>query len=257
MRVKRSLEGKLEARERDRERKRRDQLTSEQLEHVRKRERIYKKHRRQNMNDIDKAKEKENRKRKYEPRNLKKKRNVENLKEMKNIEQVIRMRKFRSLLSEKEKHNKKFNSKVGMALGRKNGFLRVYKQRKKRNKNDLYVWKDFFEYNIFVDLFLETNSKKSDIKEKLTSIQRKIRDFENKRRAEAHMQSRMTVWKGWSLSNKEEVCSKNGLKMRKHRGKIKKKIQIEDFKVMKSKDGNDCSDQENNEDHDYDSDCYY
>ena len=46
---KRSLEGKMEARERDRERKRRDQLTLYQLEHVRSADRNYKKNKRLNM----------------------------------------------------------------------------------------------------------------------------------------------------------------------------------------------------------------
>ena len=49
MRGKRSLEGKMEARERDRERKRRDQLTLDQLEHVRSADRNYKKNKRLNM----------------------------------------------------------------------------------------------------------------------------------------------------------------------------------------------------------------
>lgn len=256
---KRSLEGKMEARERDRERKRRDQLTSDQLEHVRKRERIYKESIRQNMTEGEKQKEREKRKSRYEPKNLKKRRNLKNLKEMKNIEQVIRMRKLRSLLSEKEKDIKKLNSRVRMATGRKNGFLRVYKQRKKRDPNDLYVWRDFFEHDIYVDLFLETNSNKKHIKEKLRSVQRQIRDLENKKRAEAHMKSRMKAWKGWSVNKKEEVCSKNSLKMRKHRVKIKEKIEIKDFKITNNDDSDcsDYSDQSFHDDQEYNSDCDY
>ena len=72
MSARRSLEGKMEARERDRERKRRDQLSSDKLESVRIKDRNYKKLRRQNMTDTEKQKARETRKNKYEPKNLKK-----------------------------------------------------------------------------------------------------------------------------------------------------------------------------------------
>ena len=256
MRAKRSLEGKLEARERDRERKKRDQLTSDQLECVRAKERKYKKCRRQNMTDAEKQKARETRNSQYEPRNLKKKRNLKNLKEMKNIDKVIRMRKHRSLLSEKEKSNEKQNSKIRMASGRKNGFLKAYKQRKRRDKNDLYVWRDFFKHDICVDLFVETNSKKKCIKEKLTSLQKEIRDCENKRRSEAYMYSRMGVWKGRSLNLKGKLCSKNSMKKRKHRMKIKEKIKIEELKDKNRKCHSDYSDQDDNDDEEDNSDNY-
>ena len=73
MSARRSLEGKMEARERDRERKRRDQLSSDKLESVRIKDRNYKKLRRQNMTDTEKQKAREKRNSKYEPKNLKKK----------------------------------------------------------------------------------------------------------------------------------------------------------------------------------------
>ena len=94
MLAKRSLEGKQEARERDRERKRRDQLTSDQLERVRSTDRNYKRKKRLNMTDTEKQKVRETRNSKYKPRNLKKRSNKEHLKEIKNIEKVIRMRKL-------------------------------------------------------------------------------------------------------------------------------------------------------------------
>ena len=61
--------------------------------------------------------------------------NLDDLKELKRIEEVVRKRKFRSLLSDKEKNIEKLKAKVGMAKVRKNGSLRTYKQRKKRDKN--------------------------------------------------------------------------------------------------------------------------
>ena len=254
---KRSLEGKMEARERDRERKRRDQLTLDQLEHVRSTVRNYRKNKRLNMTETEKQKARDTRNSKYEPRNLKKRRNKEHLKEIKNIEKVIRMRKLRSLLNEKEKNIEKLNSKVRMAFGRKNGFLKTYKQRKKRDQKDLYVWKDFFKNDICVDLFLETNSKKKHLKEKLTSVQRQIMDDINQRRTRADMLSRMRVWGGRSLHKTEQVCSKNSMKMRKHRVKIKEKIEIDEFKDMKSKYDSDDSDSDNDDQEDSSESDYY
>ena len=78
-------------------------------------------------------------------------------KEMKKIEEVIRKRKFRTLLSEKEKNIVRMNSRIAMALCRKNGSLSAYKQRKKRDPIDVNVWRNFFKNDIFVDLFMETN----------------------------------------------------------------------------------------------------
>ena len=211
---KRNLEGKMEARKRDRERKRRDQLTSTQLDCVRSREKKYKKLKRKTER-------------------LKRMSNAEDLKEMKRIDEALRKRKYRSQLSEKEKENEKQKSKIGMTLGRKNGFLTTYKQRKKRDKNELYIWKRFINLVNF-DLFKERNSNRQDLIEKLASMKRQIRDFENKKREEANRYRHFRwVWKGRNVNKKEEVCNKNIVKMRQYRTKITKKINVEDFKTIK------------------------
>ena len=67
MKTERSLAGKLEAQKRDRERKRRDQLTSEQLECVRSTERNYKKLKRQNMTETEKQEARKARMKKITP----------------------------------------------------------------------------------------------------------------------------------------------------------------------------------------------
>ena len=211
---KRNLEGKMEARKRDRERKRRDQLTSTQLDCVRSREKKYKKLKRKTER-------------------LKRMSNAEDLKEIKRIDEALRKRKYRSQLSEKEKENEKQKSKIGMTLGRKNGFLTTYKQRKKRDKNELYIWKRFINLVNF-DLFKERNSNRQDLIEKLASMKRQIRDFENKKREEANRYRHFRwVWKGRNVNKKEEVCNKNIVKMRQYRTKITKKINVEDFKTIK------------------------
>ena len=209
MSARRSLEGKMEARERDRERKRRDQLSADKLESVRLQDKNYKKLWRQNMTETEKQKTKEARKSRYKPKNLKKKRNLKNLKEMKKIEEVIRKRKFRTLLSEKEKNIVRMNSRIAMALCRKNGSLSAYKQRKKRDPIDVNVWRNFFKNDIFVDLFMETNSKKEKVREKLKSVKRQIRDFENKERQKEEWDRlwKGRVWKGRSLIKEEETYS--------------------------------------------------
>ena len=213
---KRNLEGKMEARKRDRERKRRDQLTSTQLDCVRSREKKYKK-----------------RKRKTE--RLKRMSNAEDLKEMKRIDEALRKRKYRSQLSEKEKENEKQKSKIGMTSGRKNGFLTTYKQRKKRDKNELYIWKRFINQVDF-DLFKERNSNRKDVIGKMASLKRQIRDFESQKREEANRYRYFRwVWKGRDVKKKEEVCNKHIVKMRQYRTKIKEKINIEDFKTIKSR----------------------
>ena len=58
----RNLEGKMEARKRDRERKRRDQLTPTQLDEVRSTQKKYKKFKRNNMSEMEKEKAREIRK---------------------------------------------------------------------------------------------------------------------------------------------------------------------------------------------------
>ena len=243
----RSLEGKIEARERDRNRKRRDQLSSDKLESIRLQDRNYKKLRRQNMTDTEKQKARETRNNKNNP---KKKRNLKNLKEMKKIEEVIRIRKFRTLLSEKEKNIVKMNSRVGMALCRKNGSLRAYKQRKKRDLIDLNVWRKFFKNDVFVDLFMETNSKKEKVREKLKSVKRQIRDFENKKMQEEQWDRlwKGRVWKGRSLNKEEETYSKDNVRTRKYRTKIKQKIIINESCDSKSSDEETDDDDEDNSD---------
>ena len=228
---KRNLEAKMEARERDRERKRRDQLTHAQLDQVRSRERKYKKFKRNNMSETEKQKSRKVRNMKNMER-LKRISNSEDLKEMKRIEEALRKRKYRSQLSEKEKEIAKLKSKVGMKSGRKSGFLTSYKQRKKRDKNELYTWKKFINCVNF-DLFKERNSNSKDLIEKLASIKRQIGDFENQKRQEANRYSHFRwVWKGRDVRKKEDVCDKYIVKMRQYRTKIKEKINIEDFKTI-------------------------
>jgi len=62
------------------------------------------------------------------------------------------MRNWRSHLSEGEKTNANQTAKVRMALGRRNGFLRSYKQRKKHPNNNLDIWKNFLN-SINLDLY--------------------------------------------------------------------------------------------------------
>ena len=242
MKAKRSLEGKMEARERDRERKRRSQLTSNQLDNVRSTERKYQQNKRDKMTEIEKRKAREIRNEK----NISvKKRNLQSLKELKNIEKSLRMRNRRSLLSEDEKNIFKHNAKVGMALGRRQGFLRTYKQRKKHPKNNLEIWKNFLNsHNL--DLFMMENPKIHHVHEKLLAMQIQVRDDDYKRREKAHMLKMMKTWKGRSV-NKKEDCQevvKSIIKMRKHRKQLKEKINI-DFKSMKSEFDSDMdSDQE-------------
>ena len=149
---------------------------------------------------------------------------------MKKIEEVIRKRKFRTLLSEKEKNIVKLNSRVAMALYRKKGSLSAYKQRKKRDPIDVNVWRNFFKNDIFVDLFMETNRKKEKVREKLKSVKRQIRDFENEERQKEEWDRlwKGRVWKGKSLIKEEETHSKDNVRIRKHRTKIKEKIIIEE-----------------------------
>ena len=204
MKTERSLAGKLEAQKRDRERKRRDQLTSEQLECVRSTERNYKKLKRQNMTETEKQEARKARKKKFTPTVSKKRKNLSKLKEMRNIEKALRMRKLRSLLSEKENELRRNNAKVGMALGRKNGSLRAYKQRKRRERNDLDVWRHFLKHDVQIDLFLETNSENKKVVEKITSVHRQIRDQIQLSRAKNY---RMSYWTGRSYNKKDEVSS--------------------------------------------------
>ena len=252
MKAKRSLEGKMEARKRDRERKRRDQLSSDQLDCVRLKDKKYKQLQRQNMSETEKQRAREARNQKNRSES-KKRSNLDDLKELKRINEVVRKRKFRSLLSEKEKNNDKIKAKVGMSKGRKNGFIRSYKQRKKRDKNELYIWKRFINW-VDLDLFKERNPKLKNVNEKLKSMYTQIRDYENNRRMLAYRNSRMRTWKGRSHSKKEQLSNKNSIKMRRHRKIIYVEVDTEDLNQRKSTYDSDSSidcDQEE------DNDCYY
>ena len=202
MTANRNLEEKMEAQKRDRERKRRDQLTASQLDRVRLTENKYQKFKRNNMSEMERQKAKEVRNLKNIVR-VKKIRNAEDLKEMKKRDEALRKRKFRSQLSEKEQSIAKLKAKVGMASGRKNGFLTSYKQRK---------------------------SRKEEIRRK------QIRDLENQKREEAKRYKHFRwVWKGRNVNKKaclDEVCDKNIVRMRQYRTKIKEKINIKDVKTI-------------------------
>ena len=187
MKAKRSLEGKMEARKRDRERKRRDQLSSDQLDSLRLKDKNYKQIQRQNMSEKEKQRARDARNQKNRSES-KYRSNLNDLKELKRINEVVRKRKFRSLLSEKEKNNDKIKAKVGMSKGRKSGFISSYKQRKKRDKNELYIWKRFINW-VDLDLFKERNPKLKNVNEKLKLMQTQIRDFENNRRMLAYRNS--------------------------------------------------------------------
>ena len=247
----RSLEGKIEARKRDRERKRRDQLSSDQLDCLRSKDKKYKQLKRQNMSETEKQKAREVRNQKNRSES-KKRSNLDNLKEIKRIDEVVRKRRSRSLLSEEEKSIEKLKAKVAMAKGRKNGFIRSYKQRKKRDKNELYIWKKFIKW-VNLDLFKERNPRLKDVNEKLELLQRQIRDFENNRRLLAHRRSRMKTWKGKSQTKKEKICNKSSIEIRKHRKIIYGKVDIEDSKKSTyESDSSIDSDQEENIDYYYD-----
>lgn len=203
MTAKRNPEGKMEAQKRDRERKRRDQLTASQLNQVRLTEKKYKKLKRNNMSEMDKQKAREVRNLKNRSKEVKKISNAEDLKEMKKRDEALRKRQYRSQLSEKEKSIAKLKAKIGMASGRKNGFLTSYKQRK---------------------------SRKEEIRRK------QIRDLENQKREEANRYKHFRwVWKGRNVNKKaclDEVCDKNIVRMRQYRTKIKEKINIKDVKTI-------------------------
>ena len=138
-----------------------------------------------------------------------------------------------------------------MAKGRKNGFLRSYKQRKKRDKNELYIWKRFIQ-RVNIDLFEMRNKNLKNVNEKLKSLNRQIRHFENNRREMAHRNSRIPSWKGRSQTKKVEFCNKRSIEMRKHRKIIY--VEDKDFNEKKSTYDSDYyldSDQEENIDCDY------
>ena len=203
------------------------------------------------MSETEKQKAREVRNQKNRSES-KKRSNLDNLKEIKRIDEVVRKRRSRSLLSEEEKSIEKLKAKVAMAKGRKNGFIRSYKQRKKRDKNELYIWKRFIKW-VNLDLFKERNPRLKDVNEKLELLQRQIRDFENNRRLLAHRRSRMKTWKGRPKTKKEQICNKSSIEIRKHRKIIYGKFDIEDSKKSTyESDSSIDSDQEENIDYYYD-----
>ena len=158
-------------------------------------------------------------------------RNKKDLQEIKNIDKVLRMRKLRSLLSEEEKKRLRTNAKVTMSALRKNVFVKKYKQREKRDKNYLNIWKKFL-HTINLDLFMMDNPRLKNLPLKLNKIVKEVKEMENKRREEAHLAARMPTWKSMkkdknNLKNLEEMVNNNMKKMRKHRKEIK--LEIKDY----------------------------
>ena len=148
-----SDEERMRARERDRERKKRNLLTPSQLARVNFLEKTNKKKLRKNMSETEKERVKEkDRMRKISDKKLKKL-NLEKIKEICRINTLLRVRKLRSQLSEKEKQVVRDKAREGMALKREKGFLGKYKQRKKRDPNYLNIWRNFFRH-INLDLFI-------------------------------------------------------------------------------------------------------
>ena len=242
MRTERNKQALVQARERDNERKRekRNQLTVEQLEQVRSSEKQQIQNRRKNMSNCkrEEVKEKDRNRKSYWFTQAKKKRNREILKEIKKIETLFRVRKLRSTLSEEDKSNFKKEAKAKMTAGRKNGFLKKYKQRKRRTGNDLQIWKDFFR-TITLDLFITETPKLKSVHEKLNKMNNKVKEMENQKREDAHRFDRMPVWtserafKQKDEKRRDESVSKHSIKMRKFRKEIKKEIR--GYQNLKSK----------------------
>ena len=255
-----SDEEKMERKRRDSERKRRDQLTSIQLEHVRSTERKRMKKRRQFMSNAekDKVKEQDRNRKSCRYRKACKLRNKKNLQEIRNIDKVLRMRNLRSLLSEEETTRLRTNAKVTMSSLRKNGFVKKYKQREKRDKNYLIIWKKFLN-TINLDLFMMNNPRLKNLHIKLNKIEKEVKEMENKRREEAHLAAIMPTWKsmkrdGKNLKNLEEMVNKNMKKMRKHRKEIK--LEIKDYEKSRRCSGLDKFDNEESDSDTDENDIY-
>ena len=256
MTAKRSEQRKMEARERDKERKRekRDQMTFEQLEKLRLSEKERFQRRRQNMSKTEKEKlqEKDRNRKTYWFDKAKKRRNKCISREIKNIDKVLRVRKWRESFSEEKRMFLREKAKAEMMLRRKNGVLKEYKQkgkRTKRNKNNLTIWKDFFK-TITLDLFITETPKLKHLHEKLNVLNSKVREMENQRRQEAYMYARIPTWKPErAFKEKCESVRNKIMKMRNHRQKIKE--EIKDYEKLRRKalmcDTNDSSDSEYDE----------
>lgn len=232
-------EEKMELRKKDRERKRRDQLTPEKLHEIRKSERDRMQKRRLNMSkrEKEKVKEKDRDRKSCKIKKYIKKSNSDKLKEIKKIEKVIRMRKKRSLLSKQEKEEFRNEAKVRMSFGRKNGFLRKYKQRKTRDGNDLNLWKKFLG-TINLDLFEMKNRNLKGTCKKLKKLHRQIKAIEYHKEQEARKYDGMRKWNPREKKedkNLEELASKACFKMRKHRKPVPQVIW--DYEELKGSSG--------------------
>ena len=121
-----------------------------------------------------------------------------------------------------------------MALGRKNGLLGSYKQRKKRDKNELYIWKKFIKW-VDLGMFRAKNPKLKHVNGKLASLQRQITHFEYNVWEKANRYNMMKTWKFKTFDKKEEISNTNSIRMRQYRTKIKEKINIEEFKAKQDR----------------------
>ena len=235
MKAKRSIEGKMEARKRDRERKKRNQLTENQLDRVRSTERKYQQSRRDEMTENEKRKSREIRNKKKE---WKKKRDGQKtLKKIKNIEKAIRMRRCRSLLSEEEKTDARHIAKVRMASRRRNGLLRSYKQRQKLAEKNIDIWRNFFS-SFNLDIFIWAYPNLKHHYKKLKALQTQVRYAESEEiKTQLYGNGFGGSW-NMKMDKKEqtnEVVNKNTAAMRKHRKKIKEKI--EDYDKLRQRSG--------------------
>ena len=185
-----SDEEKAKARERDRERKRRDQLTPSQLAQVR-------------------FLDKENKKRRRKKKNMIKNDKLlhfHEIKEIKRIKTLLRVREQRSKLSEEEKQGVRDRARDIMSRGRKEGFLRKYKQRRKRDKNHLVIWKNYFK-SVNLDLFMMDHPNMKNTHEELKVWSKQVKEMENKKREEAFRNSRMQTWNPRTAFKKREEAS--------------------------------------------------
>lgn len=154
-------------------------------------------------------------------------RNKKLIKEIKKIDTLLKVRLCRSLQSEEDRIKFRNKAKVQMSSRRKNGYLRKYKQRTKRDAKEIQIWRDFFR-RVNLDLFICETPRLLSLHKKLNSMKKEIRAMENKERQEAQMYARMAKWTpGRAFKQKLEesrgVCKKI-MDMRKHRKKIKEVI---------------------------------
>ena len=229
---KRSERGKEEAKERDRERKRekRSQLTPDQQDQVRllDRERWHKRRKNMSSIEVEKVRAKDRERKSCEFVKAKKRRNRDIVNEIKRINESLRKRLIRSLLSDEDRKKSRDKARIEMTSSRKNVFLRrKYKQRTKRDPNKITIWKNFFK-KVNLDLFICENPRLKSLHNKLSSMNKEVKEVENKRRQEAQMYALIPTWTpGRKFKQKLEesrgVCQKIK-NVRKHRNKIKEVI---------------------------------